>query len=79
MKSTIKKWGNSPAIRIPADVMKAMEFDLDEIVDVREEEGRSSSNRYDKAYDLHALLEGITPKNQHQAADFGPARGEEVW
>ena len=40
MKSTIKKWGNSAAIRIPAAVMKAVEFDLDEIVDVREEEGR---------------------------------------
>ena len=29
-----------------------------------------------KAYDLHALLKGITPRNQHQAADFGPALGE---
>jgi antitoxin component of MazEF toxin-antitoxin module len=51
MKSTIKKWGNSAAIRIPAAVMKAVEFDLDEIVDVREEakrKGESSSNRYDK-------------------------------
>jgi antitoxin MazE len=36
MKSTIKKWGNSVAIRIPAAVMKAVEFDIDEIVDVRE-------------------------------------------
>ena len=41
MKSTIKKWGNSAAIRIPAAVMKAVEFDLDEIVDVREEEANS--------------------------------------
>ena len=36
MKSAIKKWGNSAAIRIPAAVMKAVEFDLDEIVDGRE-------------------------------------------
>jgi antitoxin MazE len=80
MKSTIKKWGNSAAIRIPAAVMKAVEFDLDEIVDVREEEGRIIIEPVrQKAYDLHALLKGITPKNQHQAADFGPALGEEVW
>jgi hypothetical protein len=39
MLSAIKKWGNSAAIRIPAAVMKDVEFDLDEIVDVREEEG----------------------------------------
>ena len=79
MKSTIKKWGNSAAIRIAA-VMKAVEFDLDEIVDVREEEGRIIIEPVrQKAYDLQALLKGITPKNQHQAADFGPALGEEVW
>jgi antitoxin MazE len=80
MKSTIKKWGNSAAIRIPAAVMKAVEFDLDEIVDVREEEGRIIIEPVrQKAYDLRALLKGITPKNQHRAADFGPALGEEVW
>ena len=40
----------------------------------------SSSNRYDKRPTIcNELLKGITPKNQHQAADFGPALGEEVW
>lgn len=48
MKSTLKKWGNSAVIRIPAAVMKAVEFDLNEIVDVRKEEGESLSNGYDK-------------------------------
>jgi antitoxin MazE len=58
----------------------ALEFDLDEIVDVREEEGRIIIEPVrQKAYDLNALLKGITPKNQHQSADFGPALGEEVW
>jgi antitoxin MazE len=32
-----------------------------------------------KTYDLRRLLEGITPKNQHEAVDFGPAMGKEVW
>lgn len=60
--------------------MKAVEFDLDEIVDVREEEGRIIIEPVrQKAYDLQELLQGITPKNQHQVADFGPALGEEVW
>jgi hypothetical protein len=44
---------------------------------VREEEGRIIIEPVrQKAYDLHALLKGITPKNQHQAADFGPELGE---
>jgi antitoxin MazE len=80
MKVTVKKWGNSAAIRIPAAVMQAMHLDLDEVVDVREEEGRIIIEPIrQKAYELRALLKGITPKNQHQAADFGPAVGKEVW
>ena len=78
MKSTIKKRGNSAAIRIPAAVMKAVKFDRDEIVDVREEQERIIIEPVrQKTYELPALLKWITPKNQHQAADFGPALGEE--
>ena len=77
MKVTVKKWGNSAAIRIPAAVMQAMHLDLNEVVDVREEEGRIIIEPIrQKAYEL---LKGITPKNQHQAADCGPAVGKEVW
>ena len=80
MKATVKKWGNSAAIRIPAAAMQAMHLDLDEVVDVREEEGRTIIEPIrQKAYELRALLKGITPKNQHQAVDFGPAVGKEVW
>ena len=80
MKVTVKKWGNSAAIRIPAAVMQAMHLDLDEVVDMREEQGRIIIEPIrQKAYELRSLLKGITPKNQHQAADFGPAVGKEVW
>jgi antitoxin MazE len=80
MKATVKKWGNSAAIRIPAAVMEATQLSLDQIVEVREEEGRIIIEPIrQKAYDLRELLKGITPKNQHQAADFGPAVGKEVW
>jgi antitoxin MazE len=40
MKATVKKWGNSAAVRIPASVMQATNLVLDEMVDVREEAGR---------------------------------------
>jgi antitoxin MazE len=80
MKATVKKWGNSAAVRIPAAVMQATHLDLDEVVDVREEAGRIVIERVrQKAYELRDLLKGITAKNQHQAVDFGPAVGKEVW
>jgi virulence-associated protein VagC len=40
VRAKVKKWGNSAAVRIPASVMQATRFDLDEVVDVREEAGR---------------------------------------
>ena len=46
MKSTVKKWGNSAAVRIPASVMQASRLDLEDVVDVREKRLASSSNRF---------------------------------
>jgi len=80
VKATVRKWGNSAAVRIPATVMRATGLDLDETVDVREEAGRIVIKPLrQKRYDLQKLLKGITSKNMHQEIDFGPAEGKEVW
>ena len=80
MRATVKKWGNSAAVRIPASVMQATRLDLDEVVDVREEAGRIVIEPVrQKTYALETLLKGITPTNQHEAVDFGPAMGKEAW
>jgi antitoxin MazE len=79
MKTTVKKWGNSAAVRIPAAVMQAMRLDLDEVVDVREEAGRIVIEPVrQKAYDLDKLLKRITSKNLHKAVDIGSPQGKEV-
>lgn len=80
MKATVKKWGNSAAVRIPASVMQATHLGLDEEVDVREEAGRIVIEPVrQKTYELRKLLKAITPENRHDAVDFGPAMGKEVW
>jgi antitoxin MazE len=80
VRAIVKKWGNSAAVRIPAGVMQALHLDLDEVVDVREEAGRIVIEPVrQKAYNLDDLLKGITAKNRHEAVDFGPAVGKEVW
>jgi antitoxin MazE len=80
MRATVKKWGNSAAVRIPASVMQATHLDLDDVVDVREEAGRIVIEPVrQKTYQLAELLKGITPQNRHDAVDFGPAMGQEVW
>jgi antitoxin MazE len=80
VRATVKKWGNSAAVRIPASVMQATRLDLDEAVDVREEAGRIVIEPVrQKTYDLGKLLKGITSKNQHEPVDFGPPMGKEAW
>jgi antitoxin MazE len=80
VRATVKKWGNSAAVRIPASVMQATRLGLDEVVNVREEAGRIVIEPVrQKTYDLDKLLKGITPQNQHEAVDFGPAVGKEAW
>ena len=80
MKVTVKKWGNSAAVRIPAAVMQATHLNLDQVVDVREEGGRIViAPIRQRVYDLGELLQGITAKNRHGAVDFGVPAGKEVW
>ena len=80
MKATVKKWGNSAAVRIPASVMEATHLDLDEVVEVREEAGRIVIEPVrQKTYLLDDLLKGINAKNLHEPSDFGPPQGKEAW
>jgi len=39
MQVTVKKWGNSASVRLPAAIMEAAHLKLDDTVDVREEGG----------------------------------------
>jgi antitoxin MazE len=78
MRVTVKKWGNSASIRIPAPVLKAAKVEIDDPVDVREENGRIVVEPLrPSSYDLAELLRKITPDNLHEEFDFGPPVGKE--
>lgn len=78
MDSVIRKWGNSPAVRIPMAVMRAGKFDLEQKVRLTVEDGRIIVEPAQHvAYSLEALLAGITSKNAHAEVSFGSAVGKE--
>jgi antitoxin MazE len=80
MKATVKKWGNSAAVRIPAAVLQASRLRLEDDVEVREEEGRVVIEPLQaKTYRLKDLLKGITAENLHEPIDFGAPKGREIW
>jgi len=74
----IKKWGNSPAVRIPAAIMESAHLSLNQAVQVRADNGRVIIEPAEPSYDLETLLAGITPENRHIEVDFGAPQGKEV-
>lgn len=80
MKATVKRWGNSSAVRIPASVMQAARLGQDDAVEIREEAGRIVIEPVrHRTYDLSALVKGITRKNRHKSVESDPAMGVEAW
>jgi antitoxin MazE len=77
----IKKWGNSSAVRIPADVMASMNLSVDDAVSIREEGGRIviEPQKRRRRYTIEELVDGITDDNIHEEIDFGPPVGNEFW
>ncbi len=80
MRCTIKKWGNSAAVRIPSSLMKSVEIDIDQMVDLHGEDGRIVIEpiRFGE-YNLQELLSRITPDNLPDAVDTGLPVGKEIW
>jgi antitoxin MazE len=80
MKASVRKWGNSASVRIPAAIMQAANLSLDDPVDIREESGCIVIEpQRRKEYDLADLVKGINRANLHGEADFGDPVGREVW
>lgn len=76
---TVKKWGNSPSVRLPVAVMKAASLNIDDTVDITVEDGRIViTPTRPKTWSLDALLSGINDENVHQKVDFGIAKGKEL-
>lgn len=74
----VKKWGNSPAVRLPAAIMEAAHLALDQAVEVRAENGRVIIEPAIPSYALEDLLAGITAENRHAEQDFGAPQGQEL-
>lgn len=79
MRVTVKKWGNSASVRIPAAIMEAADLTLDQIVEMREKDGCIVIEPIRRSgYDLDEMLAGITPENLHEEVDFGEPQGKEA-
>jgi antitoxin MazE len=80
MQLSVRKWGNSLAIRIPKTI--AMETDIGEgsLVEIRLKKGSFIVTPIRKTeYSLDELLAGVTDENIHGEIDMGAPVGKEQW
>jgi len=72
MRTSIKKWGNGAALRIPKPLLEECKLTVASAVDMRVEKGRIVIEPIEAPkYNLDDLLSQITPENTHQEIDLG--------
>jgi antitoxin MazE len=81
MELTIKRWGNSAALRLPADLLNGLNLKPESVVDVSMKNKAIVIKPIKKKSNisLEQLLAGITSENLHSEVDTGYAVGKEFF
>ena len=80
MQAVIRKWGNSPALRLPSAALKEAGYALEQKVELVVSRGRIVIEpAQNVTYDLAKLVAGITNDNAQDEVSFGPPVGQEIW
>lgn len=80
MKTKVRKWGNSLALRIPKSFASEAGFEQDATVEISLVEGKLVLTPIlEPAPSLEELLSKVTAENIHREVDSGPAVGKELW
>ena len=80
MKTKIKKWGNSLALRIPKYLASDVNLELNEWVNISiDKDSIIIKPVREKKYSLKNFLANISENNLHGEIDSGAPVGKEVW
>ena len=80
MKTRVRKWGNSLALRIPRSFATEAGLGENSAVELSLREGQLIVRPLGaESPTLEELVRGITDENLHGEWDTGPAVGREVW
>ena len=79
MRVTIRRWGNSLALRIPKAVALGVGAQEGTELDLTVAEGNLIASPVRKKHDVRGMIQRITAKNRHPETEWGPPQGKEVW
>jgi antitoxin MazE len=67
METTISKWGNSTAVRIPKDILLRSGLKEDSKVEIEAEKGRVIISQKSPKYTLEEIMADTTPEEYRKA------------
>jgi antitoxin MazE len=80
METSVQKWGNSLALRIPKPVASELGLKSNSPVRLSLKNGKLVIVPVTKkSFSLKKLLARVNTKNKHNEVDYGEAVGGEVW
>ena len=81
VRTAVRKWGNSVAVRIPKPLAEKLRFEDGREVTVTEDGSGGLRIRRTAQADesLESLLSRITTKNSHALVEWGALVGGEAW
>ena len=80
METTIQKWGNSLALRIPKILALDAHIQEGSLVEIATSDEKIVIKPIHKtAFKLKTLVSRITPENLHAEVDTGAPAGREAW
>jgi antitoxin MazE len=80
VRTRIRRWGNSLAIRIPKAVAADAGLAFHTVVDVALVDGKVVVTPMSgERFTLDQLLSGVTDDNLHGESTTGTAAGQEIW
>lgn len=77
MKSHVRKWGHSLAVRIPQAYAEQAGLCDGAPIEIRAQDGKLVIER--PTYVLADLLSQVSDENLHEETDMGPPAGRETW
>lgn len=80
MKTQLKQWGNSLAVRIPKTVADAASLKKGDALELLSTGRGKMEIRVAKSKPtLSQLVKGITAENRHEESNWGRSAGNELW
>ena len=79
MKTTVQKWGNSLAVRIPRPFADEIHLEENTAVELSVRGGKLVIVPAAPEFSLDAAVDQITDQNRHEEIATGESVGREIW